>query len=97
MGTSLGVLLMGCCGKKVVQVGNGIFGDTNLARGKKYEFADDRIRKCQKCNDNFWIGKRLFCLLRLRRFGRTLWPDPNAYVPALAAKKENECLRGNWE
>jgi len=85
---------MGCCGKAVVK--HNTIGYTNLVRGKKYEFTDDRVRACQKCSDSFWIGRRLFCLLRLRRFGRTLWPDPNAYVPALAADKKNECLKDEW-
>jgi len=85
---------MGCCGKAVVK--HTTIGHTNLARDRKYEFADDRIRACQKCIKNFWVGRRLFCQFRVRRSGRILWPDPNAYVPALAADEKNECLKNKW-
>ena len=91
---------MGCCGKTTTKVNakakHIAVGHINLAGGKKYEFTDDRIRACQECNDNYWIGRRLFCLFRLHRFGRALWPDPDAFVPTLAAVEKNECFLGNW-
>jgi len=68
----------------------------NLARGKKYEFTDGRVRICQTCDKNYWIGRALFCLFRLRRFGKTLWADPQAYVPGFARKEEEECYLGRW-
>lgn len=88
---------MGCCRKTAKEAKHPTGGHANLAGGKKYEFTDDRIRACQKCDENFWIGRRLFCLLRLHRFGSTLWADPNAFVPAFAADEKNECWKGNWE
>lgn len=87
---------MGCCGKTVKTAKHIAIGYANLVVGKKYEFTDGRIRACRKCDDNFWIGRNLFCLLRLRRFGRTLWADPNAFVPTFAADKKNECLKDRW-
>lgn len=87
---------MTCYGKTTKKGKHIAKNHTNVVQGEKYEFIDGRIRKCQKCSDNFWIRKNLFCLLRLRRAGRTLWPDPNAFVPALAAKEENKCLKGVW-
>jgi len=49
---------MGCCGKtkSVLKKGKHIaIGYTNLARGKKYEFTDSRVRLCQLCDDNTWL------------------------------------------
>jgi hypothetical protein len=39
---------MGCCGKTIRTVVNIAQGFTNLARGIKYEFTDDRVRACQQ-------------------------------------------------
>lgn len=44
---------MSCCGK----VGNIIKGNVRLAIGIKYEFTDDRIRICQKCEFNTWLKR----------------------------------------
>lgn len=77
---------MPCYGKKY----------RNLLKVKKYEFTDDRIRACQKCEWNFWIRRSLFCKLRLRRFGRTLWPDISAYVPGFARDENEKCPIGKW-
>ena len=41
---------MGCCGKTIEKVKNIAVGYANLARGVKYEFTDDRIRACWKCD-----------------------------------------------
>ena len=51
---------MGCCGgatKKVRQIATGYI---NLARGVKYEYTDDRVRACQKCEDSTWLTKAEF-------------------------------------
>ncbi len=51
---------MGCCEEikhvvgKTKQIATGY---VNLARGKKYEFTDDRVRTCQKCEDSTWLTK----------------------------------------
>ena len=87
---------MGCCGKAIQTAKGIVVGHTNLARGKKYEFTDRRIRICQKCPDNYWIGRRLFCQVRLRRFGSNVWPDPWAYVPGFARKEAEKCPLGRW-
>jgi len=50
---------MSCCGKTkaVLRKGKNIaVGYTNLARGKKYEFTDGRIRKCHKCDEQTWMS-----------------------------------------
>lgn len=78
-------------GKNIVK------GYTALAIGKKYEFADGRVRKCQKCIWNYWIHRRLFCSLWLRRFAATLWPDPIAFVPNRAREKDEDCPKGYWK
>ncbi|MCK4959193.1 MAG: hypothetical protein KAT00_07325 [Planctomycetes bacterium] len=48
---------MGCCGGKVKTAKNIATGFVNLSRGKKYEFTDDRIRECHKCDDCTWLTK----------------------------------------
>jgi len=91
---------MACCGKakKVLQKGKNIaVGYVNLARGKKYEFTDSRIRACHKCNWSYWIGRQVFCRFRLRRFGATLWADPFAYIPGFARIETEKCFLGNWK
>ncbi len=73
---------MGCCGaKKVQQIATGYI---NLARGKKYEFTDDRIRACQECEFNYWISKKLFCSIC------------KCFIPAKARVKENTCPKNLW-
>ncbi len=76
---------MGCCGgttKKVRQIATGY---ANLAMGVKYEFTDDRVRACQKCEFNYWLGRKLFCSIC------------KCFIPAKARVKENTCPRGKWE
>ena len=57
----------------------------------KYEFTDNRVQICQKCSDNIWFGRNLFCKLFMRRAGSTLWPDPIAFVPIRARVEEEMC------
>ena len=83
--------IMGCCGKaeKILKVGTSIvIGYTNLARGKKYEFTDSRIRICQQCKPpkghNYWIGRTLWCSIC------------KCYIPAKARVKDEKCPLGKW-
>lgn len=90
---------MTCCGKtkSVLKKSKHIaIGYTNLVRGKKFEYTDRRIRVCQKCDWSYWIHRNLFCKLWLRRFGRTIWPDPKAFVPARARVENEKCPKNNW-
>jgi hypothetical protein len=51
---------MTCCGKSKQITGkakNIVKGLTALARGKKYEFTDGRIRICRSCEFNTWLTK----------------------------------------
>ena len=78
---------MGCCGKAkyVLDKGKNIaVGYANLARGKKYEFTDSRIRKCQKCEYNYWIKRTLWCSVC------------KCYIPAKARVEEEICPKGLW-
>ncbi len=76
---------MTCCGKNIVQTGiNIVKGFTALAVGKKYEFTDGRVRVCQKCERNKWIGTKLWC----RECG--------CFVPAAARVKEKTCPLDRW-
>ena len=52
--------MMSCCGKtkQVLAQGKAIVaGYANVVRGKKYAGTDRRIRTCQKCDENTWMGK----------------------------------------
>ncbi len=75
---------MGCCGGTIKKVGQIATGYVNLARGKKYEFTDDRVRVCQKCEFNYWLGRILFC---------SICKCP---IPAKARVKENTCPKNLW-
>ena len=76
---------MSCCGKNKIQKAVNIAkGFTALATGKKYEFTDSRIRVCQQCEDNYWLGKRLFC------------SKCKCYIPAKARVKDELCPLDKW-
>ncbi len=82
---------MSCCGgakrnvKNVIRTGkNIVVGYTNYIRKKKYEFTDGRIRVCQKCEKNYWIGKSLWCSMC------------KCFIPAKARVKENTCPLEKW-
>ena len=82
---------MGCCDKtqRAIQktattTKHIIQGWTALAMGKKYEFTDDRVRVCQDCDDNYWLGRVLFC---------SLCKCPIATAARVEAK---ECPRDRW-
>ena len=60
-------------------------GYSRLVRVKKYEFTDDRIRVCRKCDQNYWIGRALFCSIC------------KCFVPAKARVEGAKCPLGKWE
>jgi len=86
------VLIMSCCRipQNITQSYAGLFA------GEKYEFTDGRVRICQSCDRNIWIDRCIFCTLRIRRFGRTIWPDPLAFIPAIARIENEHCSIGKW-
>lgn len=75
---------MTCCGKTIKKAGNIVKGWTNLARGKKCKDTDNRIRICQKCDKNYWIGRTLWCSLC------------KCYIPAKARVEDEKCLINKW-
>jgi hypothetical protein len=78
---------MSCCGntKKIASKARNIAkGWTALATGKKYEFTDGRIRVCRKCEDNYWMGRLLFC---------SICKCP---IPAKARVKDEKCPKDKW-
>ena len=78
---------MGCCGgaKSVLTRAKHIaIGYANLVRGSKYEFTDSRIRICQECEKNYWIGRSLWCSLC------------KCYIPAKARVEKANCPLGLW-
>ncbi len=82
---------MGCCGKIVKQTRKVtkqamriVEGYSNLVKGKRFEFTNERIRVCQKCGKNYWIGKKLFCSIC------------KCFIPAKARVEENTCPEKKW-
>lgn len=75
---------MGCCGKTTKAVKQIVKGYTALALGKKYEFTDGRVRKCQKCTWNYWLGRTLWCSIC------------KCFVPAKARVEDEKCPKGFW-
>ena len=76
---------MACCGKNIVQKGVNIAkGFTALAVGIKYEFTDARVRACQQCEENYWLGRKLFC------------GECKCFVPAKARVKDELCPLDKW-
>ncbi len=78
---------MGCCNKAktVLKKGKNIVkGYTALAIGKKYEFTDGRVRKCQKCQYGYWLGRTLWCSVC------------KCLIPAKARVEEEKCPKNKW-
>jgi len=80
---------LGCCGKTIKTAKYIAKGFTRLATDtvhitEKYEFTDSRIRICQKCNKNKWIGRSLWCSIC------------KCFIPAKARVKEQHCPKGFW-
>lgn len=79
---------MTCCGKTISNIatkaGHIATGLTNLAMGIKYEFTDDRVRACQQCDKNYWLGRSLWCSIC------------KCFVPAKARVKDEQCPIGKW-
>lgn len=71
---------MGCCGK----IKNIVKGNVAYVVGIKYEFTDGRVRICQKCDFNYWVGRTLWCRIC------------KCFVPAKARVKEEKCPKGFW-
>ena len=83
---------MGCCDKTKQKVRSAArtarqiaTGYINLARGAKYEFTDDRVRICRRCDDHYWIKHALFCSIC------------KCFIPAKARVEENTCPLNKWE
>ena len=81
---------MSCCGKAkavVSKAKNIAVGYSRLETGKRYEWTDDRIRVCQKCEKAWW-----------RRNKRSLWCKLClCYIPAKARVEEEKCPLNKWD
>jgi len=90
---------MGCCGDTKAGTRQARYipaGHNRRLRSKPFEFRAGRIRKCRGCDKSYWIGRSLFCIMRLRRVGRSMWPDPLAYVPGFAGVETEKCMLDKW-
>ncbi len=76
---------MSCCGKTIKKVKNIAIGYSNLVADIKFEFTDDRIRACQQCDKNYWIGKSLWCSIC------------KCFIPAKARVEDEKCPLGKWK
>jgi hypothetical protein len=76
---------MACCGKaKNIVHGFSTLVVDKIKRADKYEFTDSRVRECQVCKDNNWIGKRLMC------------KHCGCFIPAKARVPDEKCPLGKW-
>jgi hypothetical protein len=78
---------MTCCGKAkaLARKGKNITrGWVAVATGKKYEFTDDRIEICKKCEKGFWISKFVIC---------SICKCP---IEAKARVKDEKCPLDKW-
>lgn len=79
---------MACCGKskqvigRVRQIAQGY---SRYVSKKKCPYTDDRIRVCQTCAENYWIGKSLWCRMC------------KCFVPAAARSDDKDCPLGKWK
>jgi len=71
---------MSCCGK-ITQI---VQGYAAVVTGKEYEFSAGRIRCCQTCDKNYWIGKQLWCSIC------------KCWIPAAARATDKECPLDRW-
>lgn len=46
---------MGCCGGTARQARRIVTGVINYVIGVKYEYTNDRVRTCQKCDESTWL------------------------------------------
>ena len=77
---------MGCCGKaKNIVRGFATLGRDVVIGKNKYEFTDSRVRVCQKCMQNEWRGRKLFC------------KECNCFIPAKARVPDEKCPLNKWE
>jgi len=82
---------MGCCDKTksaVVSIATKakhiVQGNVRALLGVKYEFTDDRIRVCQTCDKNYWLGRSLWCSIC------------KCLIPAKARVEEEKCPLSKW-
>lgn len=76
---------MACCGKiKNIAKGYTRLATDTVGITEKYEFTDDRVRICQKCDKNYWVGKTLWCSIC------------KCFIPAKARVKDEKCKLGKW-
>ena len=75
---------MSCCEEIIKQAKQITEGYTNLARGKRFEFTNERKRTCRECEFKYWIKRTLWCSIC------------KCYIPAKARVKENTCPKKKW-
>ncbi len=75
---------MGCCGKTIKKGKQIATGYINLARGKRFEFTNERTKTCRECEFNYWIKRSLWCSIC------------KCFIPAKARVKENTCPKNYW-
>ena len=79
---------MGCCGKKIKHIAQAYTGIIiKKMTGKevmKYEFTDNRVRICQKCEFNYWMGRTLWCSIC------------KCFIPAKTRIENENCPKGKW-
>ncbi len=75
---------MGCCGKAIKTAKQITEGYSNLIKGKRFEFTNERVKICRTCEFNYWIKRTLWCSIC------------KCFIPAKARVKENTCPKKKW-
>ncbi len=86
---------MACCGKKIKHIAQGY---TSLAIEKttgkevfKYEFADDRIRECHKCDEQTWLSEAEYAAWLLKNSKKILRNfDDLSILPQLPKQEQSK-------
>lgn len=64
--------------------------------GDSSKFFYERIDVCRRCDWLYKTVMKFYCMILMRRFGRTLWPDATADVAKRAKEKEGFCPLHLW-
>ena len=83
-------IIMGCCGNTIKKGKQIIEGYTNLAIRKRFEFTNERIKTCQRCEKNTWLTKKQYALWLIKVGIKSLWnlaQKEIAILPELVKEK----------
>ena len=57
---------------------------------------NQRLQICRECGQKIWLKEKLFCILAIRRAGKTIWKDPLGFAPWMAESLLSLCPLHKW-